>query len=65
MTVRLLVACDGTRADRPTMALGRCRAYLPTRAATVFAARDEALAAGWHCDLAGRDLCPDCARGAS
>lgn len=59
MTVRLLVGCDGTPADRPGMALGSCRAYLPTRATALLGARIAAAGAGWsHVD--GRDLCPSC-----
>jgi hypothetical protein len=71
VTVRLIVHCDGTPADRPGMALARCRAYLPTRGATIDTARAEAVAAGWltRWDPATwpafsvqQDLCPSCAR---
>lgn len=69
MTARLLLQCDGTRADRPTMTLERCRAFLPSRADVVgpegvplVEARREAAAAGWSCHDY-RDLCPACARG--
>jgi hypothetical protein len=71
VTVRLLVQCDGTRADRPGMSLERCRAMYPTRA-DVWSPnhrRDtfrEAAAHGWNVTSEdGRDLCPACARGAS
>jgi hypothetical protein len=62
VSVRLLVVCDGTPADRPSMALETCRAYLPTGATALLGARVAALDAGWLCDLTGRDLCPSCAR---
>ena len=69
MTARLLLQCDGTPADRPTMTLERCRAFLPARADVIgpegvplVEARREAAAAGWSRDD-DRDLCPACARG--
>lgn len=68
MTVRLLIACDGTPAERPGMTLERCRAYYPTRV-DVWSPdhrRDtfrEAGAHGWTVDrVDGRDLCPSCTR---
>jgi hypothetical protein len=68
VTVALLVRCDGTRADRPSMALERCRAFLPT-SVDVWSPnhrRDafrEAGAHGWNVTRDdGRDLCPSCDR---
>lgn len=59
MTVRILIACQGTKADRPTVALETCRAFLPTRAGTPALAVLEAKRAGWSY-RDGRDLCPSC-----
>ncbi len=74
MTARLLIACDGTPADRPGMALETCRGFVPTRAATVDAARTEAITAGWltrwdpgtwPAPSRQQDLCPSCRRAAN
>ena len=65
MTARLLIACDGTPADRPGMALERCRAYLPTGATALLGARMAAVDAGWTPLPDGRDLCPSCTRAAT
>jgi hypothetical protein len=71
VTVRVLVQCDGTPADRPGMALERCRAFLPTSVDTWAPdhRRDafrEAGEHGWNVTREdGRDLCPACARGSS
>lgn len=70
MTVALLVRCNGTPADRPGMALERCRAFRPTSATTIDAARAEAIRAGWRtrwdpatwpAPSVQQDLCPACA----
>lgn len=62
MTARLLIACDGTPADRPGMALETCRGFWPSRAAYMLGARIDAAAAGWTQPRPDRDLCPSCTR---
>ena len=70
MTLRLLVTCDGTPADRPGMALERCRAYLPVEPRYLPTSQtidpdspiDVAHGAGWSQTPGGRDLCPACTR---
>lgn len=71
MSVRILIACDGTRAERPTVSLEQCRGSFPTRATTEHAARAEALAAGWStrwdpatwpAPSVQQELCPACTR---
>lgn len=71
MTVRLIVQCDGTPAERPTIPLGTCRAFYPTRV-DVWSKdhrRDtfrEAGDHGWTVDRDdARDLCPSCTRSAA
>jgi len=61
VTVRLLVQCEGTRADRPTVSLERCRAALPTTETLPAGAQHAARLAGWT-QHHGRDLCPACSR---
>lgn len=66
MTFRLLIACDGTPADREGMALESCRAFLPVGDPSRDDADDlvaRANRAGYRVD-GDRHLCPDCARGA-
>jgi hypothetical protein len=70
MTLRLLVQCDGTPADRPGMALESCRGFLPVVPRYLPTSQtidpdspiDEAAAVGWTSTAAGRDLCPSCSR---
>src|SRR5688572_15301063 len=71
VTARLLITCDGTPADRPGMALETCRAFRPTAASTIDAARAEAITAGWStrwdpatwpAPSEQQDLCPACSR---
>lgn len=72
MTAGVIVQCDGTPADRPGMALERCRAFLPTPALSPDEARHVyGRPAGWtsRWDPATwpapsklQDLCPACAR---
>jgi hypothetical protein len=66
VSAHLLVHCDGTRDDRPDMALGRCRAFV------VVDAFLQLPALGWResyvvaDELAHRrDLCPGCAKGST
>jgi hypothetical protein len=61
VSLRLLVQCDGTPADRPGMALERCRAFLPLTYSTGVRARLIANHDGWSHD-GDRDLCPTCTR---
>jgi len=69
VTLRLLVQCDGTRDDRPTMALETCRAFLPVAPRYLPMSQtidpdspiDVAHEAGWS-QVGGRDLCPSCTR---
>jgi hypothetical protein len=62
MTLRMAVACDGTPAERPDMALGRCRAFIPTVDVRGSWALMEARKAGWTLKPTGGDLCPACSR---
>jgi hypothetical protein len=68
VTFRLLIACDGTPADRDGMALARCRAFLPVGNPATDTP-DELVAAanraGYRVTRDGRHLCPDCTRGAT
>lgn len=61
MTARILICCDGTPAERPTIATGRCRAFLPSRAGTPLDALVEAILAGWS-RRGPYHLCPGCTR---
>jgi hypothetical protein len=66
VTALVIVHCDGTPADRPGMALSRCRAFLPLRGTTHM--HSDAVAAGWTPATDGgptRDLCPGCTRAAA
>lgn len=68
MTWRLLVRCEGTPADRDTIALGQCRGFLPVgdpSACTVEELVARLNAGGYRVAADGRHLCPDCARSAS
>jgi hypothetical protein len=63
MSFRVLVCCDGTPEERPTMALETCRAFLSLAPAPE---PDLALAinsAGWKVrERDGAHLCPTCTR---
>lgn len=61
MTTALIVRCDGTPADRPGMALERCRAFLPLPLVGPVRLAELANAAGYRV-LRDRHLCPACAR---
>jgi hypothetical protein len=70
VTLRVLVSCNGTREDRPSMALESCRAYLPIApkylptSGTIDPDHPitRASLVGWTQD-GSRDLCPACTRG--
>ncbi len=64
MSFRILVCCDGTRADRPGMALETCRAFLSLDAAAPDTALTAAInTAGWRVrEEDGAHLCPACCR---
>jgi hypothetical protein len=64
VTLLVVVSCDGTRADRPTMALGRCRAFLPLPFVDALTLAELTGAAGYRVD-GDRVLCPACARSAA
>ena len=61
MTATIVIRCDGTPADRPSIPLGQCRAALPTHQTRAVDGLDEALRHGWTV-VDGRDLCPSCTR---
>jgi hypothetical protein len=61
MTLLVVLSCDGTPDDRPTMALGRCRAFLPLPFADPQTLAEATVAAGYRVH-AGRYLCPACGR---
>lgn len=66
--IRLIITCQGTPAERPTMTLERCRSFLPvvpqwtplTQLIDPDAAINDAYLLGWSRTPGGRDLCPDC-----
>lgn len=70
MSVRVVIVCDGTKAERPTISLERCRGAFPARALDEWDALVEAKAAGWTWrrvetgpgKVVPRDLCPACSR---
>jgi hypothetical protein len=61
VTLLVVLSCDGTPADRPTMALSRCRAFLPLPFADPQTLAQATVAAGYRVH-AGRYLCPACGR---
>lgn len=63
MTLRVLVTCDGTPADRPSIPLGQCRAFLPLPMLAPAELAAAANAAGYRA-IGGRHLCPSCVRSA-
>lgn len=74
MTIRLLVSCDGRPSDRDTIALEKCRAFLPVLVSTVGEARAVALSSGWStrwdpgtwpATSMQQELCPSCTRAVS
>jgi len=61
VTVHLIVRCEGTTADRPTVSLEQCRGAFPSRETLPAGAQHAARQAGWT-TVHGRDLCPACSR---
>lgn len=59
MTIAIVVRCDGTPADRPSIPLAECRASFPTQTEFVGLAIDQAVDHGWSRD-GKRHLCPAC-----
>lgn len=59
MSLVLVVSCDGTPADRPSIVLGQCRASFPTQQSLRRVAVAAAVAKGWSVD-GWRHLCPSC-----
>lgn len=64
MTALLVVCCNGTPAVRPTIPLGRCRAFLTLRS-TDGVRMYELRAAGWSRSAPNTHLCQDCTRAAA
>jgi hypothetical protein len=61
VTLLVVLSCDGTPADRPTMALDRCRAFLPLPFADPHTLAQATVAAGYRVH-AGGSLCRACRR---
>jgi hypothetical protein len=64
VTAHLVVCCDGTPTVRPTIPLGRCRAFLAQRSSDGVH-MDELRAAGWSRIAVDTHLCHDCTRAAT
>jgi hypothetical protein len=58
----IVVKCDGTKADRPTVSLETCRGAFPTRTADRVDALEAAKRNGWSIVGLDRHLCPACTR---
>lgn len=59
MSIAIVVCCDGTPEDRPSIPLGQCRASFPTAAPLKWMAVGQAQKKGWSLD-GERNLCPSC-----
>lgn len=59
MSLILVVSCDGTPADRPSIPLAQCRASFPTAQSNPRLAVTEAHRHGWSSE-GERHLCPSC-----
>ena len=61
MTLQIVGCCDGTPAERDSIPLERCRAFLPTGHVRSLPALRVLDAAGWGL-RDGKLLCPACVR---
>jgi hypothetical protein len=59
MSVSVVVRCDGTPDDRPSIPLGQCRSSFPSRQPLVDQAIADAVNHGWSI-VGDRELCPSC-----
>jgi hypothetical protein len=62
MSLQIVACCDGTPAERDSIPLGRCRAFMPTGTIRWAQALPRLRAAGWGLHR-GKLLCPACMRG--